>query len=261
MTIGKSILITTLILIISTLIGTLILLGFKDLPNYQVFAGLYEIIPNLATYSLVLFYFSFSKYSFSIKGKTIKRKNGILILTLIILIIGNKLIDLPFSEWEKLSNKYLGSLFILTDDSVYKFKTVQLYRAFDAIIIAPLFEEIIFRYYLFGGLLKRYNLSTALIVSSILFSLIHIGNPRELIPTFVFGLSCSKIYYFTKRIQFPIILHSMFNILWFLGILFAKDFDKMLSAVGFGGLFWTLFFIGIFLLFFGIKKMATYETQ
>lgn len=259
MTIGKSILITTLILIISTLIGLLVLLGGKDLTNYQILVGLYEIIPNLVTYTLVLFYFGFSKYNFSIKEKIIKRKKRILIPIIIILIIGNKLIDLPFWEWEKLNNKYLGSSFVFTDYSVYKFKTVELYRAFDAIILAPLFEEIIFRYYLFGGLLKKYDLSTALFVSSILFSLIHVGNPRNLIPTFAFGLSCSTIYYYTKRIQFPIILHSMFNALWFIGIFFAKDFDKILSGIGFGLLFWTLFFIGFFLLFFGIKEMTAYK--
>ena len=53
-------------------------------------------------------------------------------------------------------------------------------------IIGPIFEEIIFRYIFYNRLKKKYKTKIAILINSIIFSLIHI-NPINMLYAFILG--------------------------------------------------------------------------
>jgi len=256
MTIGRSILITSLLVITSTIIG-LLAVALANSPNISPYIiGLIFIIPNLLTYFLFFIYFRISKYQVSLKPTTYEAGNWTIIFTVFIFIIGRHFFNLPFNQWRSLSNEYLGTAYSIPNHLNYEFKSSQLYHVFDALVTAPLFEEIIFRYYIFGGLLTKYKLRTAIFVSSILFSLIHISEIVRLIPAFILGLFSALVYFRTKKLCFSILLHLIANILWFATLAFAMEYNQIIRQIGVGVFFWFIFLIGVIVLFFAFKKVA-----
>ena len=82
-----------------------------------------------------------------------------------------------------------------------------------ASIIAPISEEIFFRFFVFLGLKNLFpnnkNILAA-IISSIFFALIHI-EPGSYLVTFTLGLGFCWLYIKTKNILIPIFTHSLHN--------------------------------------------------
>ena len=84
-----------------------------------------------------------------------------------------------------------------------------------AVIIAvtvagPILEEIIFRKIIFGTLYKKFNFAVGLIVSSLLFALVH-QDYKHLLIYFVMGSIFAFLYVKTNRILVPIIAHVAMN--------------------------------------------------
>ncbi|GCC52623.1 hypothetical protein SanaruYs_28600 [Chryseotalea sanaruensis] len=77
-------------------------------------------------------------------------------------------------------------------------------------IAAPLLEEILFRGIILHGLLKNYSAGIAIAFSSLLFALIH-GNVAQGLGAFLMGLFMGWIYWKTKSLYLPIILHFVNN--------------------------------------------------
>lgn len=76
-------------------------------------------------------------------------------------------------------------------------------------IIPPVVEELLFR----GAIcksLKIYGKTTAVVISALLFSLMH-TNAEQFIYTFVAGLFLGLVYVETRNILFPILLHFLNN--------------------------------------------------
>lgn len=100
----------------------------------------------------------------------------------------------------------------------------------DTILVAPVFEEMFFRYTLiYAGEKKWLRIFTA-VVSTVLFALIHLqtveGNLFALLPFFVLGIYLTIVYLRKKNIFESIFVHAFYNSIV---ILFAM-------------LFWMLFF-------------------
>lgn len=89
-----------------------------------------------------------------------------------------------------------------------------------AVIGAPFVEELIYRVFLQGALLKWLKSPwLAIIFSSLIFAGIHrIGGDEHgvpwhaLLPIFAVGLSCGIAYERTKRVGVPIMMHVCFNL-------------------------------------------------
>ncbi len=88
-----------------------------------------------------------------------------------------------------------------------------------AIIGAPIVEELVFRVYVQGALLKWFKSPwLSIIFTSILFASIHRLSPQPVpwfaLPTiFAVGLTCGVAYERTKRVGVPIMMHMCFNLL------------------------------------------------
>lgn len=88
-----------------------------------------------------------------------------------------------------------------------------------AIFLAPISEELIFRYGLFNMLYPR-SRKAAYIVTAVLFGLIHVweeifaldfAGMFAMIPRIVFGLYAAQIYKKSKNICYPMLYHAMSN--------------------------------------------------
>ncbi len=77
------------------------------------------------------------------------------------------------------------------------------------VLVAPFCEEMLFRGIILRGFLAHYSASTAILLSSLLFSLVHM-NWYQIPFTFVFGLFVGWLY-FRSRSLWPSILAHMTN--------------------------------------------------
>lgn len=75
------------------------------------------------------------------------------------------------------------------------------------IIVAPIFEEILIRGIILEGFLNKYKASTAIIVSSLIFGIIHLNIPQFINSTLL-GLFLAIIYYKTKSLILCIVSHA-----------------------------------------------------
>lgn len=92
-----------------------------------------------------------------------------------------------------------------------------------ATFLAPISEELVFRYGLFNTMYPR-SRKAAYIVTAVLFGLLHIWNEIfaldfagmfAMVPRIVFGLYAAQIYEKSKNICYPIIYHSIHNAIAF----------------------------------------------
>lgn len=96
------------------------------------------------------------------------------------------------------------------------------------VIAAPIMEELIFRGIILNGLLRRYSPVKSIIISSILFGIVHL-NPWQFIGASIFGLFSGWVYYRTGKLTLSIIIHSVNNLFAFIGMYFM-DAETMMNA-------------------------------
>ena len=77
-------------------------------------------------------------------------------------------------------------------------------------LIAPIAEEVYFRGLLYGYL-RRWGFWTALLVSTLVFTLLHGSAPGAPIPQLVGGLVFATAYEIEKRLLVPILIHILGN--------------------------------------------------
>jgi len=97
--------------------------------------------------------------------------------------------------------------------TVLELKSIFTFLSF--VIAAPILEELIFRGIILDGLLKKYSPIKSILISSILFGLVHL-NPWQFIAAFSMGVFAGWIYYKTKSVSFAIIIHVVNNLTAFL---------------------------------------------
>lgn len=75
-------------------------------------------------------------------------------------------------------------------------------------ILTPIKEEVLFRGVLHGYLSDRWHFSLGLIISSVIFGLLHLGYP---ISATIMGITFVVLYKLTRSLIVPIILHAVWN--------------------------------------------------
>lgn len=90
-------------------------------------------------------------------------------------------------------------------------------------ILVAVLEEILCRGYILTNLMDSMNKYQALLISSLIFSIMHAGNPNfgwiPLIDLFLAGILLGLSYIYTRNLWFPIALHFSWN--FFQGTLFG----------------------------------------
>ncbi|WP_343664922.1 type II CAAX endopeptidase family protein [Chryseobacterium mucoviscidosis] len=102
----------------------------------------------------------------------------------------------------------------LTDDPVVMIIT--------AVICAPIFEEIIFRGIIQKGLMnKGVEPKMAIVFASVIFGAVH-GNPWQFVGAVLLGCVLGLVYYKTKSLLLPMLLHGFNNLCSTLLITYVK---------------------------------------
>ncbi len=150
-------------------------------------------------------------YTFKRTNTTFKQTTGDLkdikhyTIPAIILIVGSKLVVLSLGFFLKyflygISDFYLENTII--DIAAIPF----------TILSTPILEEVLFRGLILKSFLKHYGTVKAILLSSVLFGLLHIS-ATAILNAFIISIVISYIYIKTKSVWICIIAHSISNII------------------------------------------------
>ena len=113
-----------------------------------------------------------------------------------------------------------------------------------AVVMAPIFEEIIFRGIIQKGLInKGVKPWKAILMAAIVFGLVH-GNPWQFVGAVLLGSVLGLVYYKTKSLLLPILLHA-FNNLCSAMLIFYADTESFAETFKISE--WMILGIGIIL--------------
>lgn len=101
--------------------------------------------------------------------------------------------------------------------------------SFIAIVIAaPVVEELIFRGIILDGLLKKHSPTKSILISSILFGIVHL-NPWQFISALILGAFSGWVYYRTKKLSLSILIHSINNLIGFISF-YLVDMETIMNG-------------------------------
>ena len=132
---------------------------------------------------------------------------------------------------------FLNSLILLINNQ--KIPTINIYIAlFGSVIIGPILEELVFRYLIYNNLNKFNKKNTSIILSSLIFALVHNGF-INIVYAFIIGTILTIIYSKNKNIKEVIILHMVAN---FMSLL-IKEYNPVILISSFLCLIFSLYII------------------
>ena len=114
-------------------------------------------------------------------------------------------------------------------NSIFNFKSAVdfILIMFQVGILSPVFEELFYRGIIFNKLRSKFNLLISIIVSSIVFGLVHVY-PALIIWSFLIGITLCLFYVKTKNIIATMFLHSAVNLLPFI-LMLISGLQKLLN--------------------------------
>jgi hypothetical protein len=83
------------------------------------------------------------------------------------------------------------------------------------VVAAPVLEELIFRGIILDGLLKQYSPARSILISSLLFGLVHL-NPWQFVSGFIIGIFSGWVYFRTRSLTLSVLVHASANLTGFL---------------------------------------------
>jgi membrane protease YdiL (CAAX protease family) len=139
------------------------------------------------------------------------------------------------------------------DSYVEAFENLQLGSALSffiaVVIIAPLFEEVLFRGFVFDRVERHFSPTAAVIVSGLLFGVYHLNIFQGTFAS-ILGVVLGLSLLWTNSIRIPIIIHLVNNaVAWMFGLEFVQE---RVEAAG------IFFEIGTYFLAFALFPMAVY---
>jgi len=155
-----------------------------------------------------------SKYNFSLSSMKIMVLISISIIAIQTGIVSPIVSSLPMPEIMK-------KIFLefANQNGIFSFIVI--------VIAAPIIEELIFRGIILNGLLQRYSPVKSIIISSVLFGIVHL-NPWQFISALIIGLFSGWVYYRTRKLTLSIMIHSVNNLFAFVGMYFM-DAETMMN--------------------------------
>ena len=78
-------------------------------------------------------------------------------------------------------------------------------------VVAPMFEELVFRGFLLTSLTKWLPTPVAVVVSSVVFALIHQQSSGDTVQLLALGLTAGAAYCKTRNLATPMLIHGTYN--------------------------------------------------
>lgn len=105
--------------------------------------------------------------------------------------------------------------FQILDRTTSNAGVIDVFVIIQGVIAAPICEEVLFRGIILDNFLKKYSPIKSIVISSILFALIHL-NIVQGISIFCGGLFLGWVYYRTRSLLFCVFIHFTNNVLYYL---------------------------------------------
>ncbi len=187
--------------------------------NYLANKGSYIITASILIPMLLLLMPSSTLYLLSEKNYKNLHKQLLLVfsLTFFSSLMGYGLLGIQVYISSLASQDYAASLWAFKEQAVRiypgpsfgnQFISIILFAS-SQLILAPIVEEILFRGIIFKRLSYRMALPFSMIISSILFTVLH---PAKIwLPVFLSGIVYCYIFFKTKNLAIPILAHSLEN--------------------------------------------------
>ena len=155
-----------------------------------------------------------NKYNFSLSSIKIMVLVSISTIAIQTGIISPIVNSLPMPE-------FMQKIFLefSNQNGVFSFITI--------VIAAPVIEELIFRGIILNGLLQRYSPVKSIILSSILFGIVHL-NPWQFVSALISGVFSGWVYYRTKKLSLSILIHLVNNLVAFV-VIYFMDTETMMN--------------------------------
>lgn len=94
-----------------------------------------------------------------------------------------------------------------------------------AVAIAPVVEEFVFRFFIYGVIKQYFGCLLGMIFSAVLFAAAHAHFP-SFVPLFVLGSSFAIAYEWSGSILVSMTMHSLFNSLTLMALAFPETFSQ-----------------------------------
>ncbi len=140
----------------------------------------------------------------------------IIIVAYAFLVVGEFTVFLlpkPTGIWKK--------LFDMLNETITQVFNYPLAGFLMVVVAAPILEETLFRGVILKALLKKYAPFKAIMISAIAFGIFHL-NPWQFLYATTLGLLLGYIYWKTRSLFYPIIIHMILNGTAFFAAHFAK---------------------------------------
>ncbi|MHA6728316.1 lysostaphin resistance A-like protein [Chryseobacterium sp. A301] len=183
--------------------------------NFQ-YENLYLILSNALMWVGAIYAFDYficrpstgKKLSFNFSTKNVSTY-----LLIFPLMLGMMFIAEYFTELIPTTGPVFGELYEWFSQLMQMLSQDPLTMILMAVVMAPIFEEIVFRGIIQKGL-QNGGLGpiTSIWISAIFFGIIH-GNPWQFVGAVLLGYVLGLVYYRTKSLLMPILLHAFNNAL------------------------------------------------
>lgn len=137
--------------------------------------------------------------------KIIQHKKMILLYTFGALIVSLLLLFAMYSIIGVAPNSRSNAV-----DDTYLFAI--LLAVFSSVIVSPIYEEVLYRGFIYPTLRNRFGVKKAIVFSALIFSLVHLPSIDILPVNFVNGLVFAILYERTNSIYVPMVAHALFNL-------------------------------------------------
>ena len=182
-----------------------------------LFQGLLQIL------SILAIFFLFNKEAFGVRkhnlfhiaGFCVKSYISLLPILALVLVLNIQM----FRFIDVKPPSFTPVTIMLKEKNIF----ILIILAFEAVFLAPVFEELIFRGLFYGFLRRRLPFFISSLISGLVFSLLH-ENPFAVLPITVLGMALAFVYEQKKNLLYPIALHSIHNLLISIVILVIKPF-------------------------------------
>ena len=175
----------------------------------------YLIVANAAGFMGAIFAFDYFICRPTIGKKlnfNMSSKNLMTYLLIFPMMFGMMLIAEFTTSLIPITGPFFGEYYQYFTDLMAKMTSNKATLILLAVIMAPVFEEIVFRGIIMKGLLnKGMKPKTAIIISAVVFGLVH-ANPWQFVGAVLLGSVLGLVYYKTKSLLLPILLHAFNNL-------------------------------------------------
>lgn len=225
-----------------TWIGGLILFaGFlASLLVIDVFGSIYKIIfrekmmykdwylmfANTVMFSLVIAFFDFFVVRLQTKQKlnfNFSPTNFYTYLLIFPMMLGMMFISEFVTDQIPTTGPFFGKYYDFFTDLMNQLTDNPFVMIITAVIMAPIFEEIIFRGIIQKGMINNgIQPWKAIVFASIIFGLVH-ANPWQFVGAVLLGCVLGLVYYKTKSLLLPMLLHGFNNLCSSILIFYTKN--------------------------------------